>query len=115
MAKYCIICGNRKNGIEIEADYYVRFIKSFKKMLKIYKGNTLVVCRDCYPKYKAMREKFERRRVLYIALGVIFLVLLVLAGMSLRAFLEGLGILIFLFLASFLSYVPKLKKSEKNE
>ena len=117
MAKsVCIICGQEKDGIEVENDFVLESIRWFKRnVTKNEKGNRLVVCKDCYAKYRDARKKYESRVKTYLVLGFLFLIFTVLVSSD-KLFALGVSILliIFLYLLSLLSYMPKLKiKVEK--
>ncbi len=113
----CIICGKEKEGLEVQDDYVIKAIRWLKRnVTKNEKGNRLVVCRDCYPKYREMRKNYEKRLRQNIALGVIFLVLLLIFSQNkLYAFLVGGGILLLLYLLTLLNYVPQLKVTAEKE
>lgn len=111
MAKtVCIICGLEKPGIPVKEDYVIGSIRWLKKnVFRNEKGNKLVVCRECYPKYKKEREAFISRQRTYIALGIIFLIASVLLSASkLGAIFLGILVLLLLYLVSLLNYVPDL-------
>ena len=58
--EYCIICGERRSGLPVEDDYVISAIRWFKaNVTKNEKNNSLVVCRDCYSKYKRQRKRYE--------------------------------------------------------
>ncbi|MGC9037247.1 MAG: hypothetical protein ACP5IK_00840 [Candidatus Micrarchaeia archaeon] len=115
----CIICGQEKPGIEVKEDNVIRAIRWFKRnVTKNEQGNKLVVCKDCYVKYSALRSKYESRQKLYIALGILFVIFSTIVSTNKLVGL-GIGIFIFLllYLISFLSYIPALnlpKTSEAN-
>lgn len=110
----CIICGKDKDGLEIKEDYVIEFIRLFnRKVLKKENHFKLVVCKECYINYKKMRNKFVRRQIMYIALGVIFAAMLFISSANPVSLLAGIGIIIFLYLLSLLSYMPELKIKEK--
>ncbi|MCL4375259.1 hypothetical protein M1394_00460 [Candidatus Marsarchaeota archaeon] len=110
MAKrYCIVCGKEKKGIEIEHDIIIKSIRWFKRnVTKNEKNNVLVVCSSCYPLYKKSRDKFELRERLYIALGLIFFILMVFISHTIASFIAGLVVIAFLYLLSLMNYMPKL-------
>ncbi len=113
---YCIICGNEKNGIEVKEDSVIRIIRFLKKNLfKSEKNNRLVVCKECYENYKKYRRKYVRRQAIYVALGVLFLIMLLIINPSALAFLIGLGMLLLLYLFSILNYVPEINLPKKQK
>lgn len=107
---YCIICGKQKNGIEIEEDNVIRALRWIKKGLgKPLNKDRIVVCSACYPQYKTYRKRFVSRERIYIALGIIFLIMGVLASGSILSVLVGIAVVFFLYLLSLLNYTPALK------
>ena len=113
----CIICGKEKDGVEIKDDNVIKFIRLFnRKVLKKQNHYKLVVCKECYINYKKARNKFVRRQITYIALGVIFAAMIFIssAGNPI-SLLAGAGIIIFLYLLSLLSYMPELKINDKEK
>lgn len=119
MAKtYCIICGKEKGGIGVEDDHVLGAIRWFKSnVTKNEQGNRLVVCKDCYAQYKKGRRRYESRRALYMALGVIFLVTSVAMSPRATTAAVSLGVFALLYLFSLMSYVPKMgiKKQQRNQ
>ncbi|MGC8651640.1 MAG: hypothetical protein ACP5UH_00080 [Candidatus Micrarchaeia archaeon] len=108
----CIICGLEKDGIEVKEDYIIDTIRWFKRnVTRNEKGYRLVVCKECYPKYKKARDSYTRREVAYLAIGVIFAALLIAfsGGHELSAVFYGVLIIIFMYLLAQLSYMPALK------
>jgi hypothetical protein len=108
--KRCIMCGLQKNGLEVREDFAINTIRWFKKnVTKNEKGYTLVVCKECYPSYVKEKKKFERRQMLYMALGIIFAFLLILASRgSLLSVFYAILVFAFLYSLSLLTYVPSL-------
>ncbi len=112
---YCVMCGKKRGGVEIKEDYVINSIRWFNRtVLKQFRNNRLVICEECYPKYKEQRKKFVGRQRLYIALGVIFVILGVFLDKTIGALLIGIVILIVLYLFSLLSYVPELSYKPKG-
>ncbi len=110
-----MICGEKKKGYEVEEDFVIKGVRWFKKNItKNEKGNKLVVCNKCYPKYVEYRDKFIRRQRIYLLLGFLFLLLGLLAAPSLSSLLFGLGIIFFLYLLSLINYVPKIREKRKE-
>jgi len=115
--RYCIVCGKEKNGIGIGDDYVLDSIRWFKRnVTKNEAHNTLVVCKDCYPEYKKSRKKYESRQRLYIALGIVFVVMMIyIGGLTAQALLVSIFILILFYLFSLLSYTPKIEIKKQHE
>ncbi len=114
----CIICGKEKNGINVQNDYIIDLIRWIKKNItKNEKNYKLVVCQDCYMKYKKMYNSFKRKKTFYIILGVIFMLLLFFAShFNVYSLISGFALIIFLYLLSLLTYMPRLKiQDNKNK
>lgn len=110
---YCIICGKEKSGIPVEKDYVIAAIRWFKtNITKNEKNNNLVVCRDCYPKYKQQRKRYLSRQRIYIGLGAVFVVVGVLVARTAASVLVCLGVFALLYLFSLASYIPKISVKE---
>jgi hypothetical protein len=72
-----------------------------------------VVCRECYPKYKKALASYRRKQVAYVAIGIIFMALLiVLSQDKFLAALSGIAIVAFMYLLSLLSYMPSVSIPE---
>jgi cytochrome b subunit of formate dehydrogenase len=109
----CIICGKELNGLEVKEDYVINAMRWFKRNVTHNEKNyRLVVCKDCYVKYKKARDSYNSKTVSYLAIGVIFAALLIITGRSLGAVVAGIVIIILMYALSLLSYMPGLK-SEK--
>ncbi len=107
---YCIICGQEKDGIEIESDYVIDAIRWFKRnVTKNEQRNRIVVCKDCYPKYKTLRKRFEKREKIYIILGILFIITGTVISPRIGTFIVTVIVAVFLYLLSLLSYIPKIK------
>ncbi|MGC8586920.1 MAG: hypothetical protein ACP5K9_01365 [Candidatus Micrarchaeia archaeon] len=107
---YCIICGQEKDGIEIESDYVIDAIRWFKRnVTKNEQRNRIVVCKDCYPKYKILRKRFEKREKIYIILGILFIITGTVISPRIGTFIVTVIVAVFLYLLSLLSYIPKIK------
>ena len=99
-------------GIEIEEDDVIRTIRWFnRKILRTPdRNNKIVICSDCYDKYKKYRKRYKSRQRTYIILGVLFAVFgIIVAQNKIVAVLLGIVIIVALYLLSFLSYMPELK------
>lgn len=110
----CVICGEKKPGLRIQEDSVVRCMRWFnRKVLKKYRNYNLVVCKDCYIKYKKARRSYVRKQVAYLSIGVIFtIMLLIFSGWNLSALLYGAILTFFMYLLSLISYVPALNAPE---
>lgn len=111
MAKnICIVCGKEKNGIEIKSDFIIESIRWFKRNItKNEQSNRLVVCKECYPKYKELWSKQSGRQKLYIGLGLAFAVVSLLISPRVGTVAIAALLLLFLYLLSLLNYVPRIK------
>lgn len=104
----CIICGKERVGIPVKNDYIIEAIRWIKtNITKNEKNNRLVVCKECYPKYKKERDRFISRFAIYVGLGVVFVITGSLIG-GFGALLYTLPVLLLLFLLSLLNYMPAL-------
>ena len=110
----CIICGEKKSGLEVREDIVIQGIRWFKRNItRDEKGYGLIVCKDCYPSYIKARRKFEKRQAFYIAIGVIFAALIFLASTNkFIGLFYGIGIIAFVYLLTILTYVPALNMPE---
>lgn len=107
----CIICGEKKDGLEVKDDYVIEVIRWLKKNItKDEKGARLVVCKEDFPKYKKARDSYKKKQMAYTILGLLFALTLVgIAGSRiLLAILLGLGVIAFMYLLAQLSYMPDL-------
>lgn len=110
----CIICGKKKNGLEVNEDYYIKSLRWFKR--NVTRGlwpehnYRLVVCKEDYPRYAKYRRAYEKRQTLYLAVGIILaVILIVISPDKLSAVFYGIGIIAFLFILTLLTYTPSLK------
>lgn len=110
----CIICGRHRQGLEVNDDSVIRSIRWMKMRLHMKTGYHLVVCKEDYRKYYAARHAFERRRALYIGIGVVLAVLLLFVNPTLLAIIYGLGVILFLYLLSLLNYAPSVKTPHRS-
>ena len=109
-ASYCIMCGNRRDGLPVVNDHVIEAIRLFKrKVTRNERGSRLVVCRACYPEYKKRRDKYTSRQVLYIGLGVMFMVLSLIIAPSVPTFLIALAVLLVMYVFSLLNYTPAIE------
>jgi hypothetical protein len=110
--KVCIMCGQEKNGLDVKEDHVIRAMRWVKRNItKNAKNYQMVVCKDDFLKYKKKREGYERKQILYIIIGILFLVLLLIFanGRYLGAIVYGFAIIIFMYLLSLISYMPAVE------
>ncbi|MGC8648787.1 MAG: hypothetical protein ACP5UN_01025 [Candidatus Micrarchaeia archaeon] len=107
----CIMCGEAKDGLEVNEDFVIYIMRWFKRNItKNEKNYRLVVCKACYSKYYEERKKYEKRQALYLVLGILFAIILIIIGQNkLIALLYGLIIILFVYLLSLLTYIPSVK------
>lgn len=106
---YCIMCGKERKGIAVREDHVLAAVRWFKRnVTKDEKGNSIVVCRDCYPEYKKRRGAYESRQRLYLALGAVFLVVSLILSPQAMTVLVSLVVLAVLYLFSLMSYTPRI-------
>ena len=113
----CVVCGNAKKGLPIKEDNVIRSIRWFNRtVLKKFRNYSLVVCKDCYIKYKKARRSYVKKRAAYVSIGIVFTILLLLfSNGDLSAVLYGIVLIIFMYLLSLISYVPALRTPVKEE
>jgi hypothetical protein len=113
---YCIICGNRKEGLVVKNDFVIEAIRAFKRnVTKNEKGNRLVVCRGCYAQYKKRRDRFSSRQVMYVALGVLFGIFSLLISFTLVSLALTIIVIAVLYALSLLNYTPALEVADVQE
>ena len=113
---YCIICGNRKEGLVVKNDFVIEAIRAFKRnVTKNEKGNRLVVCRGCYAQYKKRRDRFSSRQVMYVALGVLFGIFSLLISFTLVSLTLTIIVIAVLYALSLLNYTPALEVADVQE
>ncbi|MCL5412710.1 MAG: hypothetical protein M1474_03670 [Candidatus Marsarchaeota archaeon] len=107
----CIVCGEKKPGLEVEDDYVIDAIRWFKThVTRNAKNYRLVVCKACYPKYNRYRSSYIKKQVAYLVLGFVFAGLLAIVSPSkLIALGYGAAIVVFMYALSLLSYTPAVK------
>ncbi len=111
----CIICGKEKPGIPVKEDRILRAMRWIKRnVTKNEKDNLLVVCREDWPKYDKARRKFTTRMALYVALGIVFVVVGCLIAFSLYTLAITLLVLLLFYLLSLLNYMPALDLGKKG-
>ena len=106
----CIVCGLEKPGLKVREDFVIKGIRVFKRYVtRNEKGYALVVCKECYPKYKKERDRMVRRRLIYLIIGVLFAAIFIaLSPNKALALLYGALIVLFLYLLSLVNYTPAL-------
>ncbi len=116
--KVCLICGEEKDGIPIKEDRIVQFIRKVKRRLNVEKGYTIVVCNSCLKEYVKRRKQFEKYQLYSIILSVVLFVLFMILMLSsgrfsvlglVRSFVYSLLLGLFLFVISYLNYIPELE------
>ena len=107
---YCMICGRQKEGIAIKEDPVIEVIKWYKaNITRNVKNNRIVVCRECYPKYKKMRGRYESNQRLLMVLGALFFIFGIIISLSLTTIAFSMAVVAFLYLISLLLYMPALE------
>jgi len=100
----------------MEEDFVIKSIRWLKRnVTKNEKGNRLVVCKECYPKYIKYRARFVRREGIYLVLGFLFLIFGLIVAPRLSTLFIGIILILFLYLLSLLSYMPKAKEGSKDK
>lgn len=115
--RVCIICGNAREGLEVREDFVLSAMRWFKRNItRNEKGYRLVVCKECFLKYRKQRSSFERRRMLYVGLGLVFTItiLAVSGGRFLGALAYGAGLTLFLYALALAGYIPALRMPRKD-
>ena len=107
----CMICGSQKDGIDVRPDWVIGALKWLNTHTVKYKNPYRpVVCRDCFQKYRKARRSFERKRIAYLAIGVLFAAVLSAASrLSPYALLASAGVVAFMYLLSLVSYMPDIQ------
>jgi hypothetical protein len=108
---YCMICGEKKDGIPIKEDYVIEAIRWFnrKVLRQPPRNNRIVVCSSCYEKYKKQRSKYLSRQKVYIVAGILFLIFGIVLTRAPQAILLSILVCIGLYLLSLLTYLPDLE------
>ena len=112
MARACIICGEQKEGLRVKSDGIINSIRWIKRNItKNERGYDLVVCKGCFIKYRDAKSKYDRKRITYVGIGIVFTLLLILlsGGRSLGALASGMVLIALMYLLSLLSYMPSLE------
>lgn len=111
----CIICNEQKDGLAVAPDYFIDAIRWINSHTVKYENpHRPVVCRQCFAKYSKLRKSFERKRVYYLVIGVLFAGVLVFASRANPySFLVGIGVIAFMYLLSLINYMPSLELPPK--
>ena len=106
----CIICGEAKEGLPVKEDYVIASIRWVNRnIFHKYRNYRLVVCKDCYLKYSKQRDKYVRKQITYVIIGVLFtLALLFSSHGNPISLLYGLAVIVFMYALSLTSYIPAL-------
>jgi hypothetical protein len=104
----CIMCGNKREGLEVIPDYMIGIIRWFKHLAGKEKNYRLVVCRDCFENYRKIRQRYHRRQIECLAIGVVFAAVLI-AFNPVRGTIYGIAIVAFMYLLSQLNWMPALR------
>ena len=107
----CIICNEQKDGLRVAPDYFIETVRWINSHTIKYKNPYRpVVCRQCFTKYRKLRKSFERKRIYYLVIGVLFAGVLAVASKgNPYSFLAGLGVIAFMYLLSLINYMPALE------
>ncbi|MGC8537392.1 MAG: hypothetical protein ACP5MZ_00180 [Candidatus Micrarchaeia archaeon] len=106
----CIICGEAKEGLPVKEDYIIASIRWVNRhIFHKYRNYRLVVCKDCYLKYSKQRDKYVRKQITYVIIGVLFTLALFFSSRGNPiSLLYGLAVIVFMYALSLTSYVPAL-------
>lgn len=110
----CIICGNKREGLEVLPDYILNTIRWVKHLTRSERNYRLVVCRDCFERYRKLRERYQRRQAECLVLGLLFAVVIT-AFNPMPGILFGIAVMLFLYLLAQLSWMPPLRMPETKK
>jgi hypothetical protein len=116
--KVCIMCGNEKVGLQVKEDHVIGAMRWVKRNItKNPKNYRMVVCKEDFLAYKKKRDSYERKRIAYVIIGIIFMALLLsfASGRFLGAIVYGVGVIAFMYLLSLLSYIPAVEMPAVQE
>jgi hypothetical protein len=107
----CIICGLDKDGLELKDDRVLKAMRWIKRNItKNPKNYRLVVCKEDFLKYKKGRDKYNKRQIIYLTIGIAFLVVLFISsGGRIYAVLVGILIAAFMWLLALVNYMPAVQ------
>jgi hypothetical protein len=111
----CIICGKAKPGLAVKDDFVLNSIRWFKhNITKNEKGYHLVVCKECYLKYQKERNKYVKRQIFYLIIGILFAMMLIFVSRgSLPSIGFGILMVLILYVFSLFSYMPAVEIPKK--
>ena len=121
MKQVCIICSKEACGIAVADTRVIRAIRAVKRKFNMAANNRLLVCHECMEEYKKRRKSFERKVMLYGAIGIILIILSVAmplmggGNISPASVFMVLLLAVFLLALAFLSYIPALAPSAQEE
>jgi hypothetical protein len=110
----CIICGNRREGLEVVDDYMIGLIRWYKHKTHTEKRYRLVVCRDCFEKYRKARRGYQRRQVELLILGFAFAAIFVMSR-PLLGVVVGSAMILALYALSQLTWMPAVRMPETGK
>ncbi|MCL4389724.1 hypothetical protein M1397_03930 [Candidatus Marsarchaeota archaeon] len=113
----CIICNSVREGLPIKVDGVVTALRWLNShTIKHKNPYAPVVCKECFVKYSKARKSYERKRISYLIIGFLFAILLIVGshGTDPIAYLFGLAVIVFMYLLSLISYMPKLDIPEAD-
>jgi len=117
MKQVCIICSKEATGIAVADTQVIRAIRAIKRKFNMAANNRLLVCHGCMEEYKKRRNSFERKVMLYGAIGIGLIILSVAMPLmgggqfSITSIFLVILLAIFLLALAFLSYIPALVPS----
>ncbi len=106
----CIMCAKEKPGLPVREDAMLGAMRWIKRNItRNPKNYRLVVCKEDFLTYRKKREGYERKQIIYVLIGLIFLVALgVSTKGNLNAIAFGLVIVLLMFGLAQLSYIPSV-------
>ena len=103
---YCVICGKEKKGLDVDEDEKIKLVRWIKRnILKNAKNNGLVVCKECYPKYVEMRDKYQKRQATYIGLALLFGIVALIVSPRLTTIISIVLLAVFLYILDLMNYM----------
>ncbi len=108
MPTYCIMCAKQRQGLPVEDDHVLNALRWFKRnVTKNEQRNKLVVCKEDYPKYKRNRDKYVLRGMIFVSLGVLFMLLALIISLSM--IIPAFIVFLLLCALSLMNYTPKVR------